>query len=202
MRRQAAEITEAQFPDHLLFNGVRLNLDYHFEPGHDADGVTVSVPLALLNQLDAARFEWLVPGLLRDKIIALIKSLPKSLRRNFVPAPNFADACLQAIVPGQGSLLDVLTRQLKRMTGVEIPADAWQLAGLPAHLLMNFKVVAVDGRVVAGGRDLMLLQKRKANAPRRVSPLCPRRASSVSRLPPGISATCRRVGNSRITACN
>ncbi|MEK7323421.1 MAG: ATP-dependent RNA helicase HrpA [Pseudomonadota bacterium] len=159
MRRQAAEITEAQFPDHLLFNGVRLNLDYHFEPGHDADGVTVSVPLALLNQLPAARFEWLVPGLLRDKIIALIKSLPKSLRRNFVPAPNFADACLQAIVPGQGSLLEVLTRQLTRMTGVEIPADAWQLAGLPPHLLMNFKVVAVDGRVVVGGRDLTLLQQ-------------------------------------------
>ncbi len=173
MRRQAAEVTQEKFPDHLLFNGVRLNLSYHFEPGHERDGVTLSVPLALLNQLRAERFEWLVPGLLRDKIIAMIKALPKPLRRNFVPAPNFADACMQAITPGEGGLREALSQQLKRMTGVETPADAWQVEALPPHLRMNFKVVAVDGRAVATGRDLLQLQQAQGE----------RAAASFARLP-------------------
>ncbi|MEJ2553328.1 MAG: DUF3418 domain-containing protein, partial [Gammaproteobacteria bacterium] len=105
------------------------------------------------------RLEWLVPGLLRDKIIALLKGLPKALRRNFVPAPNFADACLQAMTPDEGSLHEALARHLARMTGVTVPAEAWQEAALPPHLRMNVKVVATDGEtVVAMGRDAARLR--------------------------------------------
>jgi ATP-dependent RNA helicase HrpA len=180
MRRRPAEVTSEQFPDHLNMQGMQLPLSYHFEPGHPLDGVTVTVPLALLNQVTPQRLEWLVPGLLRDKIIALLKSLPKALRRNFVPAPDFADACLQAMVPaqsnnssdqlplslrervrGEGSFCEVLGQQLQRMTGVTIPPDSWQTEALPAHLRMNIKVVAADGREVAAGRDLLSLQRER-----------------------------------------
>ncbi len=176
MQRRAAEVSAEQFPDHLGIASMRLPLSYHFEPGHPLDGVTLTVPLALLNQLDPERLQWLVPGLLRDKIIALLKSLPKALRRNFVPAPNFADACLQAMsndplnrlslslsprgrVRGEGSLYQTLAAQLQRMTGVTVPTDTWQEDALPPHLRMNIKVVAADGEtVVAMGRDLARLQ--------------------------------------------
>jgi ATP-dependent RNA helicase HrpA len=177
MQRRAAEVSAEQFPDHLSVAGMRLPLSYHFEPGHPLDGVTVSVPLALLNQLRPERLQWLVPGLLRDKIIALLKSLPKALRRNFVPAPNFADACLQAMsndsprrlplsprerARGEGSLYQALADQLLRMTGVAIPAEAWQEDALPVHLRMNVKVVAADGEtVVAMGRDVARLQREQ-----------------------------------------
>ena len=159
MQRRATEVSAEQFPDHLNIAGMRLPLSYHFEPGHPLDGVTVTVPLALLNQLRPEQLQWLVPGLLRDKIIALLKALPKSLRRNFVPAPNFADACLQAMAPEAGDLCEALARQLLRMTGVTIPAEAWQEDGLPAHLRMNVKVMAADGETpVAMGRDVARLQ--------------------------------------------
>ncbi|MGA7800572.1 MAG: ATP-dependent RNA helicase HrpA, partial [Gammaproteobacteria bacterium] len=96
MQHGAQGITQAQFPDHLEIGGLRLALSYHFEPGSDNDGVTATVPLAAVNQLAPEPFEWLVPGLLGEKVTLLIKSLPKGLRRHFVPAPQFADACLQA----------------------------------------------------------------------------------------------------------
>ncbi|MGN2393337.1 DUF3418 domain-containing protein, partial [Pelomicrobium sp. G1] len=88
MRHEAEGITEALYPESLEVNGVALKLSYRFEPGHPMDGVTVTVPLHLLNQLPAAPFEWLVPGMLREKVNALIRGLPKSLRRAFVPIPE------------------------------------------------------------------------------------------------------------------
>ena len=162
MQRGATEVSAEQFPDHLSIAGMRLPLSYHFEPGHPLDGVTVTVPLALLNQLRPEHMQWLVPGLLREKIIALLKTLPKALRRNFVPVPNFADACLQAVAPGEGALCEALARQLLRMTGVTIPVDAWQEDALPAHLRMNVKVVGGDGEtLVAMGRDVSRLQREQ-----------------------------------------
>lgn len=160
MQRRAAEVSVEQFPDHLSVAGTRLPLSYHFEPGHDLDGMTVTVPLALLNQLFPEQLQWLVPGLLRDKIIALLKTLPKSIRRNFVPAPNFADACLQAVVPGEGGLHDALSRQLLHITGITIPADAWREDTLPPYLRINIKVVDVDGKTVGMGRDITVLQRK------------------------------------------
>jgi ATP-dependent helicase HrpA len=164
MRHGVEEVTEEQYPDSLTMNGTRFPLTYHFELGHPADGVTLTVPLPALNQVALACCEWLVPGLLRDKIVALIRSLPKSLRRtlqvsdSFVPVPNYADVCLQSLTPGSGSLTEALAAHLHKVTGVKIPADAWQPELLPDHLRMNFKVVDGQGKVLATGRDLSALQ--------------------------------------------
>ncbi len=159
MLHQAGGVTEAQFPDSLKTEGMTLKLAYHFEPTHVEDGVTLTVPLPALNLLRPHYFEWLVPGLLHEKICQLLKSLPKSLRRNFVPVPNFADACLQALAPTDGSLLESLQKQLLRMTGVKVTSMDWDLSKLTPHVLMNFKVVDENGKTVAMGRDLLQLQQ-------------------------------------------
>jgi len=162
----ATPLVVADFPDQITINTLSLPLHYHFEPGSEADGVTVQLPLTALAELPAAPFEWLVPGLLEAKIIALIKSLPKALRRNFVPAVNFAQAVLAALADeGRGAasgaaLLPELTRQLLRMSGVEVAASAWDLSQLPPHLLMRFEVVDERGRPLRAGRDLAALRQQ------------------------------------------
>jgi ATP-dependent helicase HrpA len=159
MQHQAREITAREFPDSLEIQGMRLPLSYHFEPGHSDDGVTVTVPLAALNQLRPVAFEWLIPGLLTEKVTQLIKTLPKALRRNFVPAPDYARACVQATAPYRAPLVESLAHQLLRMTGVEVPTDAWQPDALPPHLLMNFHVARPDGKIIGRGRSLQQLQE-------------------------------------------
>lgn len=158
MQRTASEITADSFPEHFEVHGMALPLEYQFEPGQAFDGVTVIVPLAALNQLTPAPFDWLVPGLRQEKCIALIRALPKALRRHFVPAPDFAAAVLQATAPGEESLQEAMRRELKRMTGVDIPIDAWDQVELPAHLSMHFRVVDETGKTVATGSDLLALQ--------------------------------------------
>ncbi|HEX5513689.1 MAG TPA: ATP-dependent RNA helicase HrpA, partial [Gammaproteobacteria bacterium] len=158
MQRSAQEVTADDFPARFQVQGMALPLEYHFEPGHAFDGVTAVVPLAALNQLTPAPFDWLVPGLRQEKAAALIRALPKALRRHFVPAPDFAKAVLQAAVPGEGSLQEAMRRELKRMTAIEVPIDAWDLVELPAHLVMHFRVVDDKGRTVASGSDLAALQ--------------------------------------------
>ncbi|GAB4291412.1 MAG: ATP-dependent RNA helicase HrpA [Thiohalomonadaceae bacterium] len=167
MQHAAGAVTEDQFPDALHCDGLVVKLDYHFEPGHPADGVTAIIPLAALTQVSAPPFDWLVPGLLKDKLIALIKTLPKPLRRNFVPAVNFAEALLGVLRPGEGMLLEAVAQQLKRMSGIEIPADAWQVQELPAHLRMNYRVVDERGKVLGEGRDLAVLQGELSGKVRR-----------------------------------
>lgn len=160
MRHGASGVTAERFPDHIMVNGIPLALSYHFEPGHPLDGVTLTVPLAMLNQLEASRFQWLTPGLLKEKIICLIKALPKALRRNFVPVPDFAEACTRALDPAQGALLEVLARHLQAMTGVTLPAASWQDIALPLHLQMNFRLVDEKGKELALSRDLAALQQQ------------------------------------------
>ena len=161
-RDRASSVTVSDYPDTLKVQEVALPLTYHFEPGHPDDGVTVTIPLALLNQLTVSPFEWLVPGLLQEKIAALLKSLPKALRRNFVPVPDFAAAVMAALPPERGGgLMDALSKQLQRMTGVFIPHDAWQPATLPPHLQMMFRLVDSGGDEIARGRDLLALQQRQ-----------------------------------------
>ncbi len=152
------EVAAEQFPDEIAVAGLRFNLNYLFEPGHDMDGVTVTVPVFALNLLPKHGFDWLVPGLLREKIIALLKSLPKSLRRSFVPVPSVADHCVEALTPYKHSLLHALTTQLGEMTGVEVPAESWRMATVASYLFMNYRVVTAEGRVVAVGRDLERLR--------------------------------------------
>ncbi|MFO7857975.1 MAG: DUF3418 domain-containing protein, partial [Ectothiorhodospiraceae bacterium] len=160
MQHGAEEVTGNRYPERLRVADLELPLSYHFEPGHPDDGVTARVPLAALNQLRPEPLEWLVPGLLEDKVTALIRGLPKSLRRHFVPAPDFAAAVLDALAPGEGSLVDNLRRELHRMTGVDVPPETWDGVSVPEHLVMNLHVFDADGALVARGRDLVELQQR------------------------------------------
>ena len=159
-------IAAQDFPPHLEVSGHKLKLEYRFVPGDAADGVTLVVPLAFVNALSTARSEWLVPGLLAEKVAELIRGLPKPLRRNFVPAPDFARAFADAEAPRDQPLTAALAEYLKRVTGVAVNADDFVAAELPPHLRLNFRVFDEDGRVLATGRDLSLLQSDWGGAAR------------------------------------
>ncbi|RYJ02974.1 MAG: DUF3418 domain-containing protein, partial [Actinomycetales bacterium] len=128
-------------------------------PGAAHDGVRIDVPLATLNHLGPAAFSWHVPGLREDLVIALLRSLPKPLRVNFVPAPNVAKAFLAAVPPGEESLVDALTRHLRAVTGVAVPPEAWDLAKVPDHLKPTFRIVDEAGTVLGEGKDLEALKR-------------------------------------------
>ncbi|MGC9456726.1 MAG: ATP-dependent RNA helicase HrpA [Halothiobacillaceae bacterium] len=164
MQREAGEVSAGRFPDQLRFGDLVLPLHYHFAPGAEDDGVTLRIPLAVLNQVDADRCQWLVPGLLEEKITGLIRSLPKSLRRQFVPAPEFARAVFERLAgqPPDGPLTDAVARVLRQMTGSELPQDAFDVSALDPHLLMRFEVVDDRGKPRAAGRDLEALRRRHA----------------------------------------
>ncbi|MDF2867459.1 MAG: hrpA [Gammaproteobacteria bacterium] len=156
--QQSVQVSSEQFPDVWLSDDLSLKLTYHFAPGDLADGVTVEIPLVLLNQLPQYSFDWLVSGLLLEKMTALLKTLPKNLRRNFVPAPEFARACYEALIPANTALHEAMANHLRRITGIAIPGEAWQFEQLPAHLLMNFKVIDEQNNTLAMGRDLKIIK--------------------------------------------
>ncbi|MGQ0658113.1 MAG: ATP-dependent RNA helicase HrpA [Chromatiales bacterium] len=157
---RAAPAAAHLFPDHLRVGGLDLPLSYRFEPGHEQDGVTVSVPMLALTQLDSAHFEWLVPGLLKEKIGLLIRSLPKAQRRRLVPVPHFVEACAARLKWGEGALRAELARSLSELTGAVFRADELRFDSLPEHLHMRFRVVDEKERVVAAERDLQGLQRK------------------------------------------
>jgi ATP-dependent helicase HrpA len=150
------------YPDAWQVDGVRLPLSYQFEPGGQADGVTVQVPLALLNRVDGDDFGWQVPGLRREVVVALIRALPKALRTNFVPVPDWAAAALDRVTPRQGSLPDAVGAELRRLTGTVVPRDAWRPDAVPDHLRMSFRIVDEDGKRLGEGRDLEVLRRSLA----------------------------------------
>ncbi|MBC6462570.1 ATP-dependent RNA helicase HrpA [Actinomadura sp. HBU206391] len=156
----AGDVSEQDYPDVWRHDGLELKLTYQFEPGADADGVTVHIPLPLLNQVTGDGFDWQIPGLREDLVTALIRSLPKPIRRSFVPAPNFAKAVLQRVMPKREPLLDALERELHRMGGVAVSREAWQLDRVPDHLKITFRVVGGRGRTVAEDKDLEALKRR------------------------------------------
>ncbi len=162
MQHQAEQVTADNYPDQLLVNRVPLPLEYHFEPGKQQDGVTQTIPLSLLNQTNPERYEWLIPGLLRDKLIVLLKALPKTLRRHFVPVPNYVDQCLQVMSPEMGPLLPNFSKQLKKLTGVEINQSDWNTESLPLYLTMNFRLVDENENVLDESRDLAQLKQKWA----------------------------------------
>jgi ATP-dependent helicase HrpA len=166
LAREASEVTAAQYPDYLRIGELQLPLEYHFEPNHPRDGVTLRVPAPLLPQLRSERLDWLVPGLLETKAVALVRNLPKALRKNFVPVPDFVGAALAKIAFGEGSLPEALGRELLRMTGARVSDDAWAeaAAGLESHLKMNIEVVDARGKFLGEGRDLAELTARFAEA--------------------------------------
>ena len=154
-----------RFPAWLPLGEARLTVRYRFEPGAPDDGMTVSVPLHLLNALDPVRLSWLAPGFFADKAAALIRGLPKALRRNFVPAPDFARAFAQAHGPGEAdAFTGALARFLARMTGVQVLPGDFDEAALEPHLRVNLRLVDVKGRgggqVLAESRDLDELRER------------------------------------------
>ena len=158
MRDDATVVSVDAFPDYLEMNGSRFPVEYHFDPSNHCDGVTLITPVAGLSTINPQRCEWLIPGLLQEKVIALIKSLPKHLRKNFVPAPNFAEACVEILEPTDTALCTAVSTHLKKMTGVQIPYDGWNIESISVHLLMNFRVLGSDGNVLAEGRNLQSLK--------------------------------------------
>jgi ATP-dependent helicase HrpA len=160
MRHTAEQVTEEQFPDAMVVGMQTYDLTYRFDPGHILDGVTMVVPLHLLNQVDENRCDWLVPGLLRDKITHLIKSLPKNLRKNFVPVPQVVTMCLEILTPDATPLTSALSQVLFKKIGVEVSAEAWDGSDLPQHLRMNYRVVDEKNDELASGRDLAALRSQ------------------------------------------
>jgi len=159
----AAVVDRADYPDTWPLGPLPLRLTYQFEPGTDADGVTVHVPLDALGQLaaeSADAFEWQVPGLREELVTALIRSLPKQLRRHFVPAPDTARVVLPLLHPEDGRLLDVLAHQLQRRAGLPVPPGAFDLDRVPAHLTVTFRVVDDTGATLAEGKDLAELNRK------------------------------------------
>lgn len=155
----AKTVGKSAFPDTYELDGMILPLSYQFEPGHESDGVTMTVPAAALAQLPGARLTWLVPGLLRDKVTALLKGLPKSYRKSFVPVPNYVDALMESLVIDDQPLALAMGEKLFRMTGVRVPEDEWPEERLEDHLRFRFKVVDERGKTVATGRDLLALMQ-------------------------------------------
>ncbi|ADN75751.1 ATP-dependent helicase HrpA [Ferrimonas balearica DSM 9799] len=160
MKRDADHVGEQDYPDHWSQGGITLPLSYQFEPGAEDDGVSLHLPIALLNQVEPEGFDYLVPGLRHDLLVALIKTLPKPLRRNFVPAPNYASAALNAITPFEMPLLEALCKQLLRMTGTRVNPEDFDLSALDKHLVFNFKVEDDNGKLIAQGRDLLALKQQ------------------------------------------
>ena len=153
----AEQVTEHDYPDLWRDDGLGLPLSYQFEPGADADGLTVEIAVAALNRVDPAAFTWQVPGLREELVVALIRSLPKQIRTSFVPAPNHARAFLESVPPGQEPLLDALERFLRARTGVVVPRQAWDWSRVPEHLRPTFRVVAESGEVLGEDKDLLAL---------------------------------------------
>jgi ATP-dependent helicase HrpA len=159
-RRTTDEFSGAQFPDFLRWQDYRLPLGYRFEPGHADDGVTVSVPTALLKQLPGSLLEWLVPGMLRDKCVDLLKGLPKPLRKQLVPVPPLVDSLLEDEPDTEKSLLEWLADGIRRRRGVTVEPGDWQAGRLDPHYLMNIRVLDADGGVLGAGRDIGLLRRQ------------------------------------------
>ncbi|WP_073999811.1 ATP-dependent RNA helicase HrpA [Serratia plymuthica] len=154
----ANKVSALDYPNAWHQGNLKLRLTYQFEPGTDADGVTVHIPLPILNQIEDQGFEWQIPGIRRELVIALIKSLPKPVRRNFVPAPNYAEAFLGRVTALELPLLDALERELRRMTGVTVSRDDWHWDQVPDHLKMTFRVVGENHKTLLEGKDLTALK--------------------------------------------
>jgi ATP-dependent helicase HrpA len=168
VNERSADLDKTDYPDRWRQGELEFALTYAFEPGTEADGVTVHIPLALLGQVAPDGFDWQIPGLREDLVTALIRTLPKQVRRNFVPVPDHARAVLEQADPQQGPLLDVLTDHLRRLTGVVVARRDWAPQRVPDHLRMTFRVEDDGGLVLAEGKDLAGLKRQLAPKSREV----------------------------------
>ncbi|QTD99480.1 ATP-dependent RNA helicase HrpA [Streptomyces cyanogenus] len=160
IRESAEAVTKADYPDSWRQGQLTFRVTYQFEPGADADGVTVHIPLQVLNQVTDEGFDWQIPGLREEVVTELIRSLPKPIRRNYVPAPNYAKAFLEKAVPLQEPLTVTMARELKRMVGVPFEAEDFDWAKVPDHLKITFRIVDERRRKLAEDKDLEALKLR------------------------------------------
>jgi ATP-dependent helicase HrpA len=175
MLHDAAEATLAMFPDTLLVGGsgsggaptngsasagTRLKIEYTHEPGTTHDGITLHVPVEALNQLEEERCEWLVPGLVKEKVAEMIRAVPKSQRRHLGPPNQMADEVLAGLTFASGPFAEQVRLRLEHLTGVEMPKDIWAMVHIPEHLKMNFRVLNTKGEAIAEGRDLRALKSK------------------------------------------
>jgi ATP-dependent helicase HrpA len=200
MRHEAAGITTSAFPKTLRMGGVDCQAEYLHEPGDAKDGVTVTVPIYALNQVNDERCEWLVPGMLKDKVLALAKSLHQRPRSRLVPLPDFADAFVAQVQAasgfGSGSLVDVLQRAVRDKTQVDVKRGDFKLEQLPPHLFMNFRVIDEHGRQLGTGRNVAALKAELGGQARSAFQAL---ASLKTQLPAGVSSNAPAVVNNSKT---
>ncbi|MEU4150427.1 ATP-dependent RNA helicase HrpA [Streptomyces sp. NPDC026659] len=158
IRESAEAVTKADYPDTWHQGNLKFRVTYQFEPGADADGVTVHIPLQVLNQVTDEGFDWQIPGLREEVVTELIRTLPKPIRRNYVPAPNYAKRFLDRAVPLQEPLTTTMARELKRMVGVPFEAADFDWSKVPDHLKVTFRIVDERRRSLAEGKDLEALK--------------------------------------------
>ena len=192
MRHEAAGVTTDLFPKQMSVTGIAMQLSYHFEPGAARDGVTLAVPLYALNQVSPDRCEWLVPGMLKEKVHLLLKSLPQKLRRHCVPLPDYAAGFCQRVedkkVFGRGSLLDAVMADVREQTGIATLTSDYKSETLPAHHSMNFKVIDEHGRQLDMGRNLSALQSEFGGQAREQFQKMAENTSLASQLAPPVAA--------------
>lgn len=159
LQRDPHHVKSNAYPDQLTLEETTLPLRYHFEPGNEKDGVTVRIPHILINQINPDHFDYLVPGMLAEKITAIIRALPKQIRKQFVPAPEYAKACTENMQHDQQKpFYNTLNHHLRRMTGQTIPEDIWQNLVLPEHLKMRYEICDEKGKVLNASRDFSHLK--------------------------------------------
>lgn len=154
LQKPEDSVSNWDFPDQVELEGGKLKIDYQFEPGKSQDGLNIVVPVTLINQVEEDKLEWLVPGLEKEKCVAMIKSLPKNLRKHFVPAPDFADAFLATNPDRDRSLKSQFAQFLRSRKNVDITNESWDDSALPLHLLANLKVLNDKGKPLSEGRDI------------------------------------------------
>ena len=161
MQRDDSHVQGEQYPDYIKIHDMSLPLSYHFEPGSEKDGVTVRLPAVAINQLHNHDFDYLVPGMLEEKVIEFIKNLPKQVRKQFVPAPEYAKACLESLNDEARKLpiVEAIAESLRRMTGFRIDAELLQTHTFSDHMLMRYEIVDEAGKIIKAGRDLESLKE-------------------------------------------
>jgi ATP-dependent helicase HrpA len=186
MQRDDEHVTEDQYPDYMTVQEARLPLSYHFEPNHVRDGVSVKIPAVLLNQMQNQDFDDLVPGMLEEKVTAIIRALPKTIRKQFVPAPEYAKRCVEKMQQEESTserpLAERVAHTLFRITGNQIPADALESLDISDHHRMRYEVVDEKGNVLQTGRDLEVLRKQVKQTTRKAMDVLPTHSLEQSNM--------------------
>ena len=160
LMKQKVELSESLYPNAIRVADAELPIDYQFNPEAEEDGISINVPVAMLSQVSEAQLDWVIPGLLREKCLALIRSLPKALRKKFVPAPEYADRVVEQLEFDGRALVEVLAERLFRVSGTKVSPGDFNDANLEKHLNMNLRILDASGKTLGSGRDLTQLRSK------------------------------------------